>query len=400
MTTTRPDIIAAIHETIEIPDSAYETAEKRYKDVADWFGSGTARCKNYEPHITPQGSFRIGTVIRPLTDEEEYDLDLSCQLERGYSKTQHSQFELKTLVGQDLEDYRVARRIEQAQEEKNRCWRLRYKDQLKFHMDVVPCLPESAERRLVIREAMVRFGAHEALAKAVADLSVNITDCTLPNYRVIATDWPVSNPEGYARWFESRMKLAPTLLERRAFEARAATIDDLPTYQWKTPLQRSIQLLKRHRDVMFVANPDAKPISIIITTLAARAYRGESELAATMTGILAGMENLVQPAQPRVPNPVNPVEDFADKWDTTDGRRLLLERHFRLWVAQAKADVAKLVASSDPKFIAEQAMARFQAPLDQDELRRKFGIGFPSVVIPPKTVPITEPARPWRQGIG
>jgi len=194
MTTTRPDIIAAIHETIEIPDSAYETAEKRYKDVADWFGSGTARCKNYEPHITPQGSFRIGTVIRPLTDEEEYDLDLSCQLERGYSKTQHSQFELKALVGQDLEDYRVARRIEQAGEEKNRCWRLRYKDQLKFHMDVVPCLPETAERRVAIREAMVRFGAHEALAKTVADLSVNITDRMLPNYRVIAGDWLVSNP--------------------------------------------------------------------------------------------------------------------------------------------------------------------------------------------------------------
>jgi hypothetical protein len=397
MTTPRPDIIAAIHETIEIPDSAYETAEKRYKDVADWFGGGPARCKNYDPHITPQGSFRLGTVIRPLTDEEEYDLDLSCQLERGYSKIQHSQFELKTLVGQDLEDYRVARRIEQAKEERNRCWRLQYKDQLKFHMDVVPCLPETAERRVAIRETMVRFGANEALAKTVADLSVTITDRTLPNYRVIAADWPISNPEGYARWFESRMKLATTLLERRAFEARAATIDELPVYKWKTPLQRCIQLLKRHRDVMFAANSDAKPISIIITTLAARAYRGESELAAAMTGILAGMENLVQPAQPRVPNPVNPVEDFADKWDTTEGRRLQLERYFRLWIAQAKADVAKLGTSSDPEFIAEQAMARFQAPLDQDELRREFGIGFPSVVVTPKTVPIAEPARPWRQ---
>jgi hypothetical protein len=397
MTTPRPDIIATIHETIEIPDSAYETAEKRYKDVADWFGSGTARCKTYDPHITPQGSFRIGTVIRPLTAEEEYDLDLSCQLERGYSKAQHSQSELRSLVGQDLEDYRVARRIEQAREEKNRCWRLHYKDQLKFHMDVVPCLPESAERRSAIREAMIRFGAHEALAKTVADLSVNITDRTLPNYRVISGDWPVSNPEGYARWFESRMKLAKTLLERRAFEARAATIDELPAYKWKTPLQRCVQLLKRHRDVMFAANPDAKPISIIITTLAARAYQGESELAAALSGILAGMENLVSSVRPYVPNPVNPVEDFADKWDTAEGRRLQLKQNFEYWFRQVRADIAKLGASSDPKFIAEQARARFQAPLDQDELRRKFGIGFPSVVVTPKTVQIAEPARPWRQ---
>lgn len=42
-------------------------------------------------------------------------------------------------------------------------------------------------------------------------------------------------------------------------------------------LQRIVQILKRHRDIMFNGDED-KPISIIITTLASRAYRGETNL--------------------------------------------------------------------------------------------------------------------------
>ncbi|MEO5961417.1 MAG: nucleotidyltransferase, partial [Opitutaceae bacterium] len=279
----------------------------------------------------------------------------------------------------------------------NRCWRLHYKDDIRFHLDGVPCLPGVAERRTLIALAMQRHGLPEPLARLVAEQSVDITDRTLPNYRLISPDWLVSNPEGYARWFESRMRQAANLLEARVREARAASIDDLPAYRWKTPLQRCVQLLKRHRDVMFDALPEAKPISIIITTLAARAYRGEAEVAAAMERILLQMEALVNPAWPRVPNPVNPEEDFADKWSTPEGRQLQLEDNFKRWVAQARADFVKLSGSSDPGFIAEQARVRFRAPVDTAEIRRRLGIGFPNVVVTPRSVPITEPARPWRR---
>jgi hypothetical protein len=193
------------------------------------------------------------------------------------------------------------------------------------------------------------------------------------------------------------MRQATALLESRAREARAASINDVPTYRWKTPLQRCVQILKRHRDVMFAANPDAKPISIIITTLSARAYRGEEDLADAMERILTDMEGFVNAVRPRVPNPVNPEEDFADKWDTAEGRRLQLEQNFRHWVAQVRADFLKIANSSDPQFIAEQAQARFRASVDSAELRRRLGVGFPAVVTAPKNVSITEPARPWRR---
>lgn len=395
MNEPKSEIIAAIAETIDIPESAYERAITRAKDLETWV-KGSSESARFDPKISVQGSFRLGTVNRPLMDTDEYDLDLSWLLQSGYAKSQHSQAELKGLVGLDLEAYRSARRIETAKEEKNRCWRLRYKDELRFHLDGVPCLPEGGERKLALRQSMQRFGLAESLAQEVADLSVSITDRTRPDYQRISPDWLVSNTEGYARWFESRMRQATVLLESRAREARAASINDVPAYRWKTPLQRCVQILKRHRDVMFAANLDAKPISIIITTLSARAYRGEEDLADAMERILTDMEGFVNATRPRVPNPVNPEEDFADKWDTAEGRRLQLEQNFRRWVAQVRADFLKIANSSDPQFIAEQAQARFKASVDSTDLRRRLGVGFPAVVTTPKKISITEPARPWR----
>lgn len=395
MNQPKNDIIAAIAETIDIPESAYEKAIARAKDLETWVKESSESAK-FDPAISAQGSFRLGTVNRPLKDDDEYDLDLSWLLRNDYAKAQHSQADLKALVGRDIEAYRRARKIETAREEKNRCWRLHYKDDLKFHLDGVPALPESLERKLAIRQAMQRFGIAEPLAQAVSNLSLNITDRTRTDYHLLSSDWPLSNPEGFARWFESRMRLAVALLEGRAREARASSIDELPAYRWKTPLQRAVQFLKRHRDVMFDANPDAQPISIIITTLAARAYQGESDAASAIERILTDMGKFVNQSRPRVPNPVNPEEDFADKWDTIEGRRLQLEQNFWLWVEQAKADFLKITTSSDPQFISDQARARFRATVDPVELRRKLGVGFPNVVVTPKTVPITEPARPWR----
>ncbi len=398
MSTVKNDIITAIIQTIDIPESAYDTAEKRYQDIAKWFARNESYCSAFEPHISPQGSFRLGTVVRPLDESDEYDLDLGCQLERGITKQTHTQLDLKTLVGRDIESYRVARRIEEEKEQKNRCWRLHYADQMKFHIDIVPCIPETALRRVALREAMLRAGVSEALARAIANLSVSITDLRRPDYRTLSDDWPISNMEGYARWFESRMKLAARLLEKRAFDARAATIDELPTYRWKTPLQRSVQFLKRHRDQMFADNPDGQPISIIITTLAALAYRGEADIYESLRRILGEMENYVRPTQPRVPNPVNPAEDFADKWHTAEGRRLRLEDNFQAWLSQAKADFELISTANDADFLAEQVQAKFGSRISPDELRDKLSLPFPNISVPTKTIPIVEtPARPWQR---
>ena len=151
---TADTLLEHVAETIELPESGYETAKRRYEDLSDWFGRSDSFCVRYDPHIYPQGSFRLGTVIRPLSDDAEYDLDLGCRLRIGISKTTHTQKELKALVGRDLETYRTARRIQQKLEEKHRCWRLLYLDDLKFHMDTVPSIPENASGRELIERAI------------------------------------------------------------------------------------------------------------------------------------------------------------------------------------------------------------------------------------------------------
>jgi len=373
--TTRNRIIEEVAGSIDIPDSAYEKADARYKDLGEWFGRKEARCHAFDPHIYSQGSFRLGTVIRPVDDDGEYDLDMGCRLRVGVTKKTHAQQHLKELVGADLEDYRVARGIKEKSEEKHRCWRLKYAYTLKFHLDTVPSIPETLERRRIIQEAIVRTGAQAGLASSVANLTGAITDNRRWNYKIIHDDWLLSNSEGFALWFESRMKLARALMESLAVQARAAKLDALPAYWWKSPLQRCVQLLKRHRDMFFADDPDGKPASIIITTLSAMAYQGEAEIADALETILTTMGVFVNLTTPRVPNPVNPVEDFADKWSAPESRHQNLEVKFWNWLRQAQIDFETIGKEHKPELIVEMARNNFGASLNAKDLSTKLGIG-------------------------
>ena len=220
-----------------------------------------------------------------------------------------------------------------------------------------------------------------------------ITDNRHEDYERISRSWKVSNSEGYALWFESRMEQSRVLMEKKAAE-----IAPMPTAERKTPLQRCIQLLTRHRDVMYTRHSEHKPISIIITTLGAHAYNGEDDLAQALEGILLRMGDFVRPTTSRVPNPVNPLEeDFADKWGMPKYRHLRLEDNFKAWLAQAQADFQSVKNSIDPRFLAEQMKSKFAADVSEEALKGKLGIGFPSVMTTPKAHVISEaPAKPWR----
>lgn len=394
MSNTTHRIIEAVATSVDIPESAYDKAEARYKDLAAWFGRPEATCFRFDPHVYPQGSFRLGTVVRG----EEYDLDFGCRLRKGVTKSTHTQKQLKEFLGADMEAYRQSRRIESALKEKPRCWRLQYQEDgsFKFHMDGVPSIPMDDPQRHLLAEAMIKYGTADLLAQSVAKHAGSITDNRLPNYEAISPNWRISNSEGYALWFESRMRLAMPLLEKRALEARAAKVDDLPARKWKSPLQQCVQALKCHRDVMFADNPDAKPISVIITTLAATAYQGEQNVGIAMQNILATMGNFVNPQKPRVPNPVNPAEDFADKWYDPNYASLHLEQNFNWWLQQAQEDFAKIGQSRDADFIAEQVREKFASTIDARNLSDKLGLGAAIIITPPKTHTIVEaPAKPW-----
>jgi hypothetical protein len=81
--------------------------------------------------------------------------------------------------------------------------------------------------------------------------------------------------------------------------------------------------MKRHRDIMFVDNPDDKPISIILTTLAAQYYNGEQRVEEALQNItaliVANSDMLFEKGY--IPNPTLPSENFADKWKDKPERR-------------------------------------------------------------------------------
>jgi hypothetical protein len=262
-------------------------------------------------------------------------------------------------------------------------------------VDIVPSIPEAEDIKLILKERMIQeAGFDKVMAQNVSEYAIAVTDNRNRNFRVISMDWEISNPEGYAKWFESRMRQARQFLDLRAMTEHVAKVEDLPTYKWKTPLQRCVQILKRHRDVMFEHNPDAKPISIILTTLAAKAYRGEGDLYEALNTILTTMGDIIRPTDPRVPNPVDRREDFADKWKTPEGLKLSLERNFWLWLAQAKSDFNIITSSQDTKLITAQAMQKFAASLDDKALSGLAGSS--DVITAPKSYQIAGAGKPWQ----
>ena len=173
--------------------------------------------------------------------------------------------------------------------------------------------------------------------RAIGEHAIAITDKQHPHYEVVCLDWLVSNPKGYGVWFRSRQAAEFDRRKRSRFDARIwASVEDVPDHKVKTPLQMTIQILKRHRDAMFGDDED-KPISIIITTLAALAYRGEQMISDSLRSILITMDQFITrnaAGVAVVANPVNPAENFADKWPDHPAR----EKKFYAWLDAARRD--------------------------------------------------------------
>jgi hypothetical protein len=170
--------------------------------------------------------------------------------------------------------------------------------------------------------------------------------------------WQKSNPIDYADWFYDSMK--PQIIELRDSLAKSMSmnVEDVPDWQVKTPLQRAIQILKRHRDVRFRNDPENRPVSIILTTLAAHAYKGEGTVYESLLRLISDMPNYIELRQDRywVANPVEPDENFADKWNEKPERR----QAFLKWLIDVKIDFTAAAASKsidDAAFLLKRQMS-------------------------------------------
>lgn len=370
---------------IDLPDGAYERAERRYKDLASWISRDESTLAQFDAHIFVQGSFALGTAIKPVNPNEEYDLDFSCKLRTGVSRNSHTQSDLKEMIRVELEAYRIARGIQSPLEQKHRCWRLAYQDELAFHMDVVPGLRADDQRRAVLTERMVLAGVDQSLAAEIARRALWITDDQRPDFDQLTLDWPSSNPGGYQKWFLSRM-------ESGRFRAlvEKAQVDPVPVFRARQPLQQSVQLLKRHRDVMFADQPDLKPASILITTIAGLACVPGESLEMTLRRVLDLLREVRASQATQILNPINPKENFADRWA---GPNCPLRRNFFRWIDAALRAFEAWTTLDVPQRLVEVATDDFAVSLRADAARALTGSA--TTVPRARQVAIEAPPAPW-----
>ena len=298
------NILEKLGQAIDLTDRQYQDAIDRYQAVGRFLGDPNGVLAILKPHLVPQGSFRIGTVVRPDSDECEFDVDTTCRLILNLPDIQ---YRIKQLIATRLNSSETYKRM---LEEKHRCWRLVYSEDTRFHLDIVPAVPDNYQW-------LLNLGVSEVYAKH----AVRITDNRSPNYYQNTIDWLGSNPEGYALWFLDVMKIQADQIRNKLSAELKVSIDKIPEYKVRTPLQRAIQLMKRHRDQIY-GDHELKPISVIITTLAARSYETimRNQSGGLFYDIIISMvEQMVNYIEKRnsfswIPNPVNPNENFADKW--------------------------------------------------------------------------------------
>lgn len=354
-------------EAIQVSDAKYEEARRTYVSICEWLARDNSTLAKDTPETYLQGSFRLGTAIKPTTDEDQYDLDIVCTLQK--SKSSLSQAQLKIEVGVEVKSYAEAHQLRPPVDAR-RCWTLEYSDERQFHVDILPSLPDETG----LRESLQAYGRDETASTG----AIAITDKLNANFHVVNDRWLHSNPKGYANWFETRSGLVFRQRREAIALRESRNADDVPAYRVRSPLQRAIQVLKYHRDVMFSEDGEDKPISIIITTLAAKAYAQEQTPSQALFGILSRMHEGIEAehAIDWVRNPSNPLENFADKWVEHPQRR----DNFYKWLDQARKDFRAVVdAANDDEAnrviseaFGDEALARVPRDSKLARLREKL----------------------------
>lgn len=305
--------IKKLIEELDVSDSNYEKATDRYNAIADYIKK--SELDSNRPDIYLQGSFKLGTAIKPLTEDGAYDIDIVCNF-TNLRREKQSQSSLKYDLGEVIKRYAKAQSMSNDPKESKRCWTVKYVDDGNFHMDILPSVP-----------------LHEK-----DDGYIAITDNTKDNYFKVSHDWETSNPKGYAQWFRdiSQYSIYRENIAKRFY----ASIEKVPEYKVRTPLQRIVQILKRHAEVCFEDDIEHKPSSIIITTLVAKQYQSaclfSNDFVDIITYILRNLKNGIENrnGNPCVYNPVNDQEVLSGKWDKDESYFEAFEK----WLLQLESD--------------------------------------------------------------
>lgn len=328
------EMVSHITSNLDLTETQLNQLKSAYKAIGSYLankGSWLSDC-----HIYAQGSVGIGTSVKPIHEDSDMDIDLVLHLpSKSYPNTTSDANELLYQLINDLQDSpRYKDKVEN--EPKRRCVTMQYGgiEGQGFHMDITPSMPED----------MV-CSSHKS--------NVRVADLKTAN--------SPSHPYGYRSWFRGicnkEVRWSRKSSYRSKQEIYAGTVEELPGQVRKTVLQIVVQLLKRHRDIwkqnIYNIYADYAPISIIITTLAGRAYdkcvhsnKEYDNPFDLMLDVLEDMPTFISSQYLSdgtltytILNPALPTENFADKWH----EKPMLAQSFYEWYKQAISDISKLL---------------------------------------------------------
>lgn len=300
------DILKKIAKEIEISETEYKKAVDSYNAIGQFIADSIPQ---YDVKVIPQGSFKLGTVIKPINDKEEYDIDLVAIIDNKFKTAS----ELKNIVG---DVFKTSDRYSEKLTEGKRCWTIEYAESAHYHIDILPTMKSHSyliDRKLLMTNKEEMYGEYSFM---------------------------ITNPEAYYQWFCERMKQERDRLIQEYALRNKMEIVSVPDYKVKTTLQITIEILKRYRDIKFKFNPENKPISIILTTLLANVYSGNEtvyELIEKFTKEYILFLEKDSNGKIIIANPVNKEENFADKWELYPER----QKAFFDFMAELKKDLVE-----------------------------------------------------------
>lgn len=340
---------------LDITPTMYKNAIEKYKALAEFFKQNGIDCDIY-----PQGSFALGTVVRPHKEgkDTDYDLDFICLIKKNKNSTNPK--EIKNLIGDLLKGHKVYKNM---LIEWDKCWTLNYADinGVGFNIDIIPA---AEDEELIF--------SYDVTKQSIA--------ITHKNSGTIYT-WIRSNPKGYTEWFNyinkpfldwSRDNQRQAFME--SYEGVYNTVEEIPDLLLKTPLQKVIQILKRNRDIYFhkIRKSKKKTISAIITTICAEIAKSAPsnlevndllEFIVKEFKIYSERQILDESSFDQryrekivikksggnwsIINPVNPEDNLADQWNSDPEKAKL----FFQWVENIQTELIDSFGLEDKKFI-------------------------------------------------
>lgn len=294
-------LLLRIAHSISLSATADATVRREYNSL----GEMLSHSDNFdgEVKVRPQGSFNLGTAIKPLNGcDDDFDVDLVAIVpDKKTAK------ETKQSVGTVLEQ--STRYSEKLEPEKKRAWTITYSNS---HVDVVPAIEYK-------------------------DSDILVTNKDKRNHYT----YLASSPFNFKKWFDD--KSADILQQTNNLKSAVldANVEQPEKFSERTILQQIVQLLKFHRNKMFVdRDSELKPISMILTVLAGEAYQQESDLTVGLQNVANNLRKQIQTDSRgnHIFNPVDHSEDFADKWREYPKR----ERAFYEWLLQVEEDFGNL----------------------------------------------------------